>query len=354
MRTLISGSVRPRSGDLVLASVARLGYQTRIELANGRKASLHTGDELVVAYADRYAPDQFEAHVPTHLGVTELVATGGVAASVVSRHRGVRLATRIEPIGLIGDERGSPLNVADFALPAVVPARNRPPVLAVLGTSMNSGKTTTLRYLVNGLSRAGVRVGATKVTGTGSGGDFWVMFDAGAQMMLDFTDVGFASTSRMPMFHLERGFMELRDHLTAGGCEAILIEVADGIYQPETAALMVSQIFKQSVDAVIFAAGEAMGAAHGVDQLRRAGLPVIGVSGRLTMSPLASREAAAASGLPVYDVEQLADPMVATRLLGLAAPTPKARPEGTLIEMPVLQPVAAGRPQRIAVGEDAS
>jgi hypothetical protein len=56
----------------------------------------------------------------------------------------------------------------------------------------------------------------------------------------------------------------------------------------------------------------------------------------------------------VYDVEQLADPMVATRLLGLAAPTPKARPEGTLIEMPVLQPVAAGRPQRIAVGEDAS
>src|SRR5689334_9400300 len=54
MQTLISGSVRPRSGDLVLATIARLGYQTRIELANGRKASLHLGDEVIVAYADRY------------------------------------------------------------------------------------------------------------------------------------------------------------------------------------------------------------------------------------------------------------------------------------------------------------
>ena len=62
----------------------------------------------IVVYADRYAPDQFEAHVPTHLRTTELVATGGVAGSVVSRHRSVRLATRIQPVGLVADERGRP------------------------------------------------------------------------------------------------------------------------------------------------------------------------------------------------------------------------------------------------------
>ncbi|MCA1675687.1 MAG: hypothetical protein LC799_27080 [Actinobacteria bacterium] len=32
-------------------------------------------------------------------------------------------------------------------------------------------------------------VGATKVTGTGSGADYWVMVDAGASCVADFTDL---------------------------------------------------------------------------------------------------------------------------------------------------------------------
>src|SRR3954470_21659558 len=67
MRTLIGGTVRPRSGDLVLASVSRLGQHQRIERPDGRRAALHLHDEIIVAYADRYATDQFESHVPDNL-----------------------------------------------------------------------------------------------------------------------------------------------------------------------------------------------------------------------------------------------------------------------------------------------
>ncbi len=63
---------------------------------------------------------------------------------------------------------------------------------------MNSGKTTTVQSLVLGLRAAGEVVGATKVTGTGSGADYWVMVDAGAACVADFTDVGLASTYRVP------------------------------------------------------------------------------------------------------------------------------------------------------------
>ena len=69
---------------------------------------------------------------------------------------------------------------------------------------MNAGKTTTNRYLVHSLNRLGARPGATKVTGTGSGNDYWVMLDAGAHQMLDFTDVGLASTYLQPITLLER------------------------------------------------------------------------------------------------------------------------------------------------------
>ena len=106
MKTLIMGPIRPRSGDLVLARVERLGYQTRLELPCGRKACLHVGDEIVVAYGDRYATDQFEAEVPPDLGPTFLVATGGVASRMLSRAKGIRPATNITPIGLVGDARG--------------------------------------------------------------------------------------------------------------------------------------------------------------------------------------------------------------------------------------------------------
>ena len=58
MRTLIGGSVRPRSGDVVSARMARAGQHRRIQRPNGRRAQLHVGDEILVTYGDRYAPDQ--------------------------------------------------------------------------------------------------------------------------------------------------------------------------------------------------------------------------------------------------------------------------------------------------------
>ena len=48
--------------------------------------------------------------------------------------------------------------------------------------------------IVRGLTAAGYRVAAGKVTGTGAGGDFHMFVDAGATRVLDFTDFGFSST----------------------------------------------------------------------------------------------------------------------------------------------------------------
>ena len=343
MQTIIGGSVRPRSGDLVLASVKRLGQHRRIERPDGRRAGLHLGDEVLVVYGDRYAPDQFESEVPMNLGVTQLVASGGIASRMLSRSMDVRAATDIMPIGLVGDDRGRPLNIADFALvPALIIPEKRPRCIAVLGTSMNSGKTTTIHYLVRGLSRAGARPGATKVTGTGSGGDYWVMVDAGAHRMLDFTDAGLASTYRQPMSVVERTFTQLVDHLAEAGSGVILVEVADGIYQRETAQLIESPIFKSTVDAVIFAAADAMGAAAGVAHLRSIGHTVLAISGRISRSPLATREAEAVTGLPVLSIVELADAPTAVQLLGLSPTLLQDSPRVAIAARPHAAPALDG------------
>jgi hypothetical protein len=319
-KTLVTGKVRPRSGDVVLATITRLGHHRHIEQPNGRRAALHLGDQIVVTFADRYATDQFESQVPDSLGRAQLVASGGIASHVLSRSEVVRAATEIMPVGLLGDDRGRPLNVRDFGLRAEVPDRPRPRTIAVIGTSMNSGKTTTICHTVYGLSRGGVKVGVTKVTGTGSGNDYWCMIDAGAHLMLDFTDVGMASTYRQPMTLIERKFGQLVNHLTASGAAVNLVEVADGIFQGETSRLIQSTTFHSLIDAVIFAAPDSMGAAAGVSHLRNIGHNVIALSGLVTRSPLATREAAAATGLPVLSLQDLDDIAVMNRVLGLGKP----------------------------------
>ena len=167
---LIEGDVRPSPGDLVLARVERLGQHSRIELGNGRRAHLFPGDEIILCYGHRYAPDQFEGEVPESLAPCHMVAAGGIAASAVSRHAGKKAATRITPLGLLGDAAGRPMNIADHALPRATPEADLPLTLAAVGTSMNAGKTTTAAYLIRGLARAGLKVGAAKITGTGKGG----------------------------------------------------------------------------------------------------------------------------------------------------------------------------------------
>jgi hypothetical protein len=344
MRTLIEGAVRPGSGDVVMAKVIRLGHHRKLELPEGRRAALHVGDEILVAYADRYAPDQFEAHVPGDLMRTHLVASGGIASTMLSRNAGVRSPTEVVPVGLVGDRQGRPLNVADFALRPIPASRERPRTVAVIGTSMNSGKTTTIQYLVHGFSRAGVRTGVAKVTGTGSGGDYWVMLDAGAHAVFDFTDAGLASTYRQPMERVEQVFLELTDQLTEAGCEIAFIEVADGVYQRETRRLIASDAFRSRIDAVVFAAADASGADAGVRHLRSIGLDVVAASGRLTRSPLATREAREALDLPVLDIAGLGDAATVAPLLEFGsdlidlAPDPhgspadrdmECRPDGT-------------------------
>jgi hypothetical protein len=277
---------------------------------------------VVVAYGNRYASSQFEAIVPGTLGPCHLVAGGGMASRAVSWHRSiVRGPTRITPLGLVARADGRRINLRDFALrPLQLQEGNhRPTTIAVLGTSMDSGKTQSACFLARGLIAAGLRVGYAKATGTGAGGDVGWLEDAGADPVLDFTDLGMGSTYLAQMESLEQGMETLLATITAKGADAILVEVADGVLQRETAALLQSETFNRCIDAVIFAAQDSMGATAGVDWLRRhCARPVLAMSGVLSASPLQETEAKTATGLEVFSREGLSDPATAMKLLARA------------------------------------
>lgn len=308
----------PQGGDVVLARVTSLGHHRNLQLTTGRRAKLYVGDEIVVAYGNRYAPDQFEAWLPETAGPCHLAAGGGIAAQVRMRHSSVKSATTLNVVGTLADAELQPLNLRRWALPDLAWQGKQPLTLAVMGTSMNAGKTHTVASLAQGYVAAGKRVGVAKVTGTGAGGDFWAMADAGVMHVLDFTDAGHASTYGVALPELINIFTTLTHQLYHAGAEVVLLEVADGLLQQETAALMASPAFAAALDGLIFAAGDAMGASAGASLLRSHNLPLLGISGALTQSPLAVQEAAAVTGLPVWTAQALkqeeAKTLIDTRL----------------------------------------
>lgn len=306
----------PRAGDLVLARVVEIEQHKRIELLGSRMSILFPDDEIIVAYGNRYAPDQFEAVVPATLELCHLVAAGGVAGSVITSHLSLEPPTTILPVGLIADSDGRVLNLREADLPALPSKVRRPPVIAVVGTSMNAGKTTTAAHLIRGLTRSGRMVGAAKVTGTGAGRDIWLMRDAGAGTAYDFTDAGVPTTYLLPSQEIERIMTRLTDQLAHDGADLIVLEIADGLFHQETSTLLTSPTGKRTIDAVIFAAADAMGAAAGIKWLRERNLPLAAISGALTASPLAIRETEDMCELPVLDLEALGEIGVADRLLG--------------------------------------
>ena len=301
---LVSGEVAPRPGDLVLARVNALGHHTKLEAPLGRRVGLHEGDDIAVVYGARYAPDQFLAEVPQTLGSCDLVAGGGVAGAVKTRSDRARRPTRLTPYGLIADERGQILNLRDFALPPV-PLDDRPRVVAVVGSSMNAGKTSTVAALTLALKRAGRDVGVLKATGTGSGGDLWSALDAGARTALDFTDAGHASTHGLAAAEIEGLTQTLCAHLVRDGHDAILIEVADGLLLGETADLIKAPAFQRLVDDVVFAASDAMSALAGETWLTAAGVAPRFLTGQFTRAPLAQMEVENNTATPVLGLGEV-------------------------------------------------
>ncbi|WP_211236565.1 DUF1611 domain-containing protein [Arthrobacter castelli] len=309
--------VAPQAGDVVLARVTEIGQHTRLESPVSRRQTMFVGDEILVAYGDRYAPDQFHSVVPSNLDDCQLVAGGGLASLVLEQHADIKPATSISPVGLLARE-GRPVNLRDAAPHRIQPTQEqpgRPPVIAVLGTSMNSGKSTTLGCLVKGLTSAGLNVSAGKATGTGAGNDPRLFEDSGATHVLDFTDFGYPTTFKVDYETVRSLLTSMIDALTLTTTDAVVIEIADGVYQGETARLLRDPVFQQAVDHVVFSAADSLGAAGGLQVLDKAGVHVAAVSGLVTASPLAAQEASAVLTAPVISTFDLCRPATALSLL---------------------------------------
>ncbi|HEY3412740.1 MAG TPA: DUF1611 domain-containing protein [Armatimonadota bacterium] len=315
LSTVLPLPLKINAGDIALAEVETIGKNNRLELTSGRNAMLHVGDRIAVVFGNRYATQQFEGYAGKTSKGCDLMSIGGLCGQVKSKHAGVSGPTKLRLLGLLGDSVGYPSSLRHFPVEPTYDGP-RPRVVVVCGSAMDSGKTHAAMSLVIGLKKTH-EVAGVKLTGTAAGKDTWHQLDAGACVALNHVDGGFESTYMCSLDELLDLNHRLVAEAAAHGAEWVVMEIADGLFERETAALLQSHCFTSTVDAWIFSAGDPLAVHGGVGIMHGWGLKPVAVSGLVSMSPLGIQEAEAATGLRCLTAQELQAGVLNDTLLSL-------------------------------------
>ena len=297
----------PQMGDVVYGRIVYLGQHDTLENKQGRLHTIHDGRLAIFVYGNRYAPDYYESVIPEiPTQQVDLVARSGIIGHVRKKNSLVHDPTKVEVLGYVVDENGQPLNTLNFSKITVNKPHNatkqRAKLILNIGTSMNSGKSTTARSCCWALSTLGKTVRGAKVTGTASLKDILLMEDAGAERIADFTYLGYPSTYLISTEEVGNIFKTMDFKYANNSKNYWVVEFADGILQRETAMLLENPWVRKRIHRLIFSAGDAHGAFGGLNILKdRFDLVPDAISGKCTSSPLGVEELQTMTNTPVFD-----------------------------------------------------
>jgi len=317
----IALNYKPQVGDVGIFEVLRIGKHKTVQGDSKRNITIVPGDLIMAAFGTRYATEQFEGYLPEHVNQEmHILGAGGTVGIIASMHdnfSGVG-PTKLKLHALAKNKLGEVLNtktnkwkeMVSFSVSAAV----APKVILSLGSSMDSGKTTSAAYLIHGLKKAGFRVAYIKLTGTVFTKDIDLAEDLGADIVSDFSDFGFPSTYMCDENELLNLYASALKKVSIAQPDYIVVEIADGLYERETKMLLNSFQFKETVDDVIFSAADSLAAINGVQTLNNWGLYPAALSGLFTASPLLIREVKEYTPIPVHTIQQLADEKISGSL----------------------------------------
>lgn len=212
-------------------------YNT-VENCEGRMVPLHDGDILIGTLGHRNALHGYSGFVPKEIGAGDILNVlnlGGVIGKCNSTNPEVGAPFEFEVLGSVlifpnfGSRTGVPAHIGMNVEKSEKSLKDIriPPVVFVVGTCMNAGKTLAASQLIRSLSIRDAKVGACKLTGVSLLRDTLTMKDHGARIALSFNDAGIVTTSALTS---ARAAKEILSKLSeSGDCDVIVAELGDGI-----------------------------------------------------------------------------------------------------------------------------
>ncbi len=285
----------PEIGDIVLVKINKISQHNSIVVYDNKRLRLYSGDLVVGILGNRYATDVYEGKLD---GIDNLclMTNGGLISTLKSKNSVSKKPTTVSFLGYISNKDGLKVNLkrnffnlmyqSSYKFPTQLPKN----VILIVGTGMNSGKTTISRMLIRSLHDKNVKVCACKLTGSISNRDKFEMESSLANKVVDFSDYGFPSTYHCLKNELINLFYSMLIDLNKENPDIIIMEIADGILQRETELLLNEQKIKNHICGVVLAADNSTSALYSISYLHNLNYNVFFLSGVITSSPLYIRE----------------------------------------------------------------
>lgn len=310
---VLGDEIPAEPGTVVAARVlnSKTSYNT-LEDVHGRMVTLHPGDVIAGALGHRDALYGYSGRVPEKVSVgdkLQLLNLGGVIGAGAERTHGQGDPFQLEVLGSVlefpylDNRVGVPANIRRVALPQeTLPpgGAGLPPIVALVGTCMDAGKTTAAAVLIGDLVRRGLRVAAGKLTGVSLRRDVLAMQDCGADPVAVFTDFGVVTTNEG---NSAAAAHSLITHLADEEPDLLVLELGDGILGTYGVhAILADPAIAGAIESVVLCAQDPVGA-FGAAQIlgERYGLKVDVVSGRVTDGPTGVRFCQDTLGVPAYN-----------------------------------------------------
>lgn len=277
---------RASEGDVVLVKVQEVNQAYPVlETPSGQEIILQGGELLVGVLGSRRALKGFSGRVPAQLrphSTLHLLNKGGVIGECTAFHRDLGWPTAVTYVGTVS-RQGRAFNLKDEALPLIESPLPEVPLITVLGTCMNAGKTTVCKQIIRLFSARGFQVHAGKAAGVACLRDTLGMKSNGARKVLSFHDFGLPSTAELD--DLSALTRSLLHHLSRPQPDLIVLEMGDGILGGyHVASLFADTQFMDRNLCTILCANDLMGVWGGIEWMRRQGRSPALICGPVTDS----------------------------------------------------------------------
>jgi hypothetical protein len=287
----------PKRGDVIVGEIKSVGWHNEMEGLGGEYIRLFESDLIITALGNRYATSEFGGRVPKSLKRRlEMLNAGGVAGRLTGKNLKVSNPTTFKPLGYLLNRSGKPVNISNYALKRKKIKRGAP-IILVLGSGMDAGKTTTATSIIKALALYGKKVAAGKLTGTSRMKDISLMRDAGATLILDHVDAGFPSTHRCEKGELKNIFEIIYSNLVQKRPDYVVLEIADGIFQRETNILLRQGYLMEKVSDIFFSASDPVAAFGAKEYLESINIHLSAFSGPVANSDLMMEEVNKRTGI---------------------------------------------------------
>ena len=267
-------------GDIVIAqALGNTGSTTHVENQQGRDVRLFQNDHFVGVLGHRHSGTSEYGELPDDgkLSISpdtqaDLLCFGGILGQGICVPNNKTCKTffkvRITAIVKMGDRNLNLIDLYPEWEKEMIPSA---PIIFNCGTSAEIGKTTSSSSIIRALKRRGLKVGATKLAGTGRFRDLLSMRDAGADAYYDFPDVGLASTYTSS----DRSYpaaISLFNKLNREKMDVIVAEMGGDIIEANIPSILSSKEVMRYAAGVVHSSGDVLGIMGSLQQYQEFGV----------------------------------------------------------------------------------